>query len=61
MGAGASSMNADDVAAMAKQPVAYELPLGPARTVRGRATATRARMDAIALTWRRCRRAARGD
>jgi hypothetical protein len=37
MGASASSMSADDVAAMAKQPVAHDPPLGPAREVRARA------------------------
>ena len=35
MGAGASSLNADDVAAIATTPVAYAPPLGAPKPVRG--------------------------
>lgn len=49
MGAGASSLNVDDVANVAKTPVAYAPPLGEPRPVR--ATRPRVMIDFVSLTW----------
>ena len=50
MGAGASSLNAEDVATIAKTPVAYAPPLGEPRSVR--ATRRASWMIDDSLTWR---------